>query len=112
QIWPLPWLLSNLDPEIPGCKVHLVRLMVFMFSHASSFTDGQHQHGEPRSLRAPCGPVALVLIPLQGVFWWRSLSCAGKTPPKRVSMPRKLVIRRDGGLILRNGSGVRQEAPG
>ncbi len=28
----------NLDPEIPSFQIKLIRLMVFMFSHQSSFT--------------------------------------------------------------------------
>jgi len=103
----------NLDPEIPGCKIKLIRLMVFMFSHSSSFTDGQNTQGEPSQRLAPCGPVALVRSPCKASFGCARVVLRRKNPTKAgVGMPRKFVNRRDGGLILRNCSGVRQEAPG
>jgi hypothetical protein len=58
----------NLDPEVTGFVIKLIRLVVFMFGHCASLQMVTTRKGNSDVPGPLTVPVALVLIPFQGIF--------------------------------------------
>ena len=61
----------NLDPEIPGFVIKLIRLVVFMVSHCSSLSIVTTRKGNPDAPGPFTVPVAPVLIPFKAFVRFR-----------------------------------------